>query len=236
MTHFIPDNWKKGKINYHHNWIIHDKMIKECDLKKLIQLCWSEYRFGRVVTVEQQEFEKLPAEIKYGYLPIPFCTGENFNPDEEGFQKECMKIREELQRRSRESVPFLEYESDWIVADAVIPKVTISPDASEIEIFMEDVVDYDRDPISPIKVHMRLKEVQHYRIMKIENGVVEVDDEKGHLCKEYDCLKGVIQNDYYVIYEDGMYTLLILLPGDMTGWCIEADYRHMEVTKDLLSF
>ena len=131
-----------------------------------------------------------------------------------------------------------------MMADSNIHEMMIAPTGKEINLWINGVVDYDSEPyeelnlvpcpVTYLNVHMCLTGVQNYRILRIQDGkIMEEDNQKKHLRErmregvEFACW--VIKDDYYEIYEDGMFYLLMLLPGE-DGACIEISCQDMEVT------
>lgn len=226
-------------------------MLGMDEIKKLIRMRYLDFGIAGCIFPEgseedrsqQLECEKLgltrkPVKIgsiyyEYG-IKIPFIQNENLAPQEEKqIRNEGTKVQQLLLEKQSESLKYLKTTYDFIAADAYIPEITIFPKLKEIKIIMANVTDRSNSRITTIKVHMYLKEVKQYQIMKIENGIVTTDDQKKQLSLHYNFIGGTIQDDYYEICQDEYFTLLILIPW-IKGWCIQVDYKTMEIEKELM--
>lgn len=150
----------------------------------------------------------------------------------ERIEIEGRAVREKLERMNQESAGYRDKDDNWMVADASIPEISIFPNMNEMKIVMDGVTDYDESLIRSLRVELLLKNVQRYQIMKIENGVATMDDQEKRQSLHYDIIGGTIKNDYYELYQNGYYTLLILYP-ETNGMCIQVDYEKMEIRKEV---
>ena len=197
--------------------------------------------------IEDQKLQNLLWLVwKQSYLKhVPFSDTKEHN--EEARREKGIAIREELRSKVRASASPLKGKRKWMMADSNIREMTVSPAGNEMTLGIDGVIDYDMEPykelnlvpcpVTCINVHMRLKGVQNYRILWIQNGeIIEEDNQEKHLRERmregYEFIQWKIQDDYYEIYEDGMFHLLILIPRE-DGVCIEILCQDMEVTSEV---
>ncbi len=176
-------------------------------------------------------------------------NAENGEYTEEAWRKQGKAIRKELWEKVKQSKPYLKSRESWLLADACIREVIISPTGEEISIWIDNVVDYDTEPylglamqplpVTYVNVHLCLKEVQAYRLIPICDGRIsgEEDNQEKHLQellrehKEFS--QWMLSDDCYETYEDGIHSLLLISLSSPEGVCIQVDCKTMEVETEI---